>query len=106
MKEAKFQRKLKALLSDEFPGCIILKNDPTFTQGIPDLLILYKNQWAALEVKESAYAPYRPNQSYYLARMDDMSCSDVVYPENVESVIDRLHHFFRRTVCNSTDTTT
>ena len=53
MLENKFQSKLIKEIKNRFPGCIVLKNDSGYIQGIPDLIILFKNKWAALEVKKS-----------------------------------------------------
>ena len=39
MLENKFQAKLIKEIKEEFPGCIVLKNDPTYIQGVPDLLV-------------------------------------------------------------------
>ena len=85
--ERDFQSKLIKELKMIFPGCIIMKNDPTYIQGIPDLIILYKDKWAALEVKKSATAPHRPNQEYYVDLMDEMSYATFIYPENKEEVL-------------------
>ena len=85
-------------LKDIFVGCIIMKNDSSYIQGIPDLLILYKDRWAALEVKKSATASHRPNQEYYVDKMDEMSYASFIYPENKEVVLDELQQtlFSRR----------
>ena len=66
MKENKFQADLKKELRAIFPGCIVTKLDSSDIQGIPDLLVLYKDKWATLEVKKSATASHRPNQDYYV----------------------------------------
>lgn len=92
--ESKFQHKLIQDLQVLFPGCIILKNDPNYKQGIPDLTILYKNKWATLEVKRSHNSPCRPNQHYYVDVMNKMSYSSFVYPENKEEVLNALQHTF------------
>lgn len=65
MLENKFQANLIKELKKRFPGCIVMKNDPTYIQGIPDLLILHKDRWAALECKKRANAKKQPNQEYY-----------------------------------------
>ena len=93
-----FQRNLIKELKDIFVGCIIMKNDSSYIQGIPDLLILYKDKWAALEVKKSATASHRPNQEYYVDKMDEMSYASFIYPENKEAVLDELQQtlFSRR----------
>ena len=49
MRESQFQAQLIKKLNKMLPGIIILKNDPNYIQGIPDLILLYKNRWAALE---------------------------------------------------------
>ena len=94
MLENKFQANLIKKLKNLFPGCFVLKNDPTYLQGIPDLLVLYKDKWAALECKKSANARHQPNQDYYVARMDDMSFSAFIYPENEDEIISELKHRF------------
>ena len=38
-------------LKKRFPGCIVLKNDPDYKQGVPDLLILYTNKWKSHPVQ-------------------------------------------------------
>lgn len=94
MLENRFKTKLNREIKDMFPGCIIVHLDPTEIQGIPDLLILYKNKWAALEGKKSAKASHRPNQDYYVERMDEMSFASFIYPENKDAVLDELYLFF------------
>ena len=88
--ERDFQAKLIKELKMMFKGCIIMKNDPSYIQGIPDIIILYNDRWAALEVKKSATASHRPNQEYYVDIMDDMSFARFIYPENKEAVLYEL----------------
>ena len=95
MKENKFQADLKKELKSRFPGCIVTKLDSADIQGIPDLLVLYKDKWAALEVKKSATASHRPNQDYYVEKMDNMSFSKFIYPENKEEVLYELQQSFQ-----------
>lgn len=94
MKESKFQSDLKKELKKIFPGCIITKLDSGDIQGIPDLLILYKDKWATLENKKSAKATHRPNQDYYVSKMNNMSFSRFIYPENKDTVISDLKKMF------------
>ena len=94
MKESKFQSDLKKELKKIFPGCIITKLDSGDIQGIPDLLILYKDKWATLENKKNAKATHRPNQDYYVSKMNDMSFSRFIYPENKDTVISDLKKMF------------
>ena len=90
MRENNFQSKLIKELKERFPGCIVLKNDPNYIQGIPDLLILHEGKWASLECKKSAKEKKQPNQSYYVNKMNEMSFSSFIYPENREEVLDEL----------------
>lgn len=95
MKESKFQGELIKELKTEFPGCIVLKNDPNYIQGIPDLLVLYKTYWAALECKKEEKAHHQPNQEYYILTMNKMSYARFIYPENKEEILDELQRTFR-----------
>ena len=74
-KESNFQSSLRKELKARFPGCIVTKLDANDIQGIPDLLILYKDKWATLENKRSSKASKQPNQEYYVNKMDEMSFS-------------------------------
>ena len=97
-RESEFQRKLIEDLEFLFPGCIIMKLDANYIQGIPDLIILYKNKWAVLECKrsENEYIhDRRPNQDYYISIMDGMSFARFIYPENKSEVLDELQCAFR-----------
>lgn len=92
MKESNFQHNLICDIKRMFPGCIVMKNDPNYIQGIPDILILYNNKWASLECKKNKDSKHRPNQDYYVNRMMEMSYSSFVYPENKEQVLNELQH--------------
>lgn len=94
MKESKFQSILKKEIKEKFPGCIVTKLDSGDIQGIPDLLVLYENKWATLENKKSSKSSHRPNQDYYVEKMNDMSFSRFVYPENKEEVMEDLKKYF------------
>lgn len=93
--ERDFQAKFIKELKNRFDGCLVMKNDSSYIQGIPDLLVLYKDKWAALEIKRSSNATHRPNQEYYVNLMDEMSFSRFVCPENKEEVLDELQQTFR-----------
>ena len=92
--ESKYQKELIRKLQDIFVGCIVVKNDPNYIQGIPDLLILYKDKWAALECKRNCKASHRPNQDYYVSKMEEMSFAAFIFPENEEFVLNRLKRYF------------
>lgn len=90
--ESGFQDKLRDEIKELFPGCMIFKMDQI--QGIPDMLVLHKDKWAILENKRSAKAKHQPNQDYYVDKMNDMSFSRFVYPENKDEVLEELKSYF------------
>lgn len=94
IKENKFKTKLISELETMFPGCMVIHLDATEIQGIPDLLVLYKDKWAALEGKKSKKENVQPNQPYYVNKMDSMSFSRFIYPENKEEVLHELQRSF------------
>ncbi|MCF0125665.1 MAG: hypothetical protein HUJ68_07925 [Clostridia bacterium] len=94
-KEQKFQADLCEEIEDLFPGCIILETDPHSRQGIPDLVILYKDKWFSLECKRSRTASHRPNQDYYVRKMDYMSFSRFIFPENKGEVLNEIQRTFK-----------
>lgn len=96
MLENKFQANLIRELKNEFPGCIVMKNDSSYIQGIPDLLVLHKDKWASLEVKRSSNASHQPNQDYYVDKMNEMGFSRFVCPENKDNVMTDLRLYFEK----------
>lgn len=95
MKESQFQKGLIQKIKKVLPGCIVMKNDPSYIQGIPDLIVLYNDKWATLEVKKSEGSSHQPNQDYYVKKMNEMSYSAFVYPENEQEVLDELEQTLR-----------
>ena len=96
MLENKFQANLIKKLKRLYPNCFIMKNDSSYMQGVPDLLVLNGDRWATLECKKSANARHQPNQDYYVGKMDEMSFSRFIFPENEQEVLDELHHWFNK----------
>lgn len=94
MLESQFQSKLIQELKKMFPGCVVMKTDPNYIQGIPDLIVLYNNHWATLECKKTLRAKRQPNQDYYVGRMNEMSFSRFICPENKEEVLHELQQSF------------
>lgn len=92
--ESKFQADLIKELKREFPGCVVLKNDSQYLQGVPDLLLLWEDRWAMIECKASIFEPYRPNQEYYLDKFDEMSYATMICPENKEHMIYEIQQTF------------
>jgi hypothetical protein len=93
--ERDYQATVKEKLKKEFPGCIIMKNDPRQIQGIPDLLILHKDRWAMLETKKERTSSKRTNQQYYVNKIDSMAFARFISPENEEEVFNELKIYFQ-----------
>jgi len=96
MRESRYERHVVNRLHEDFPGCVVVKNDPQLVQGIPDRTVFYGNTWAMLEIKAHENAPERPNQRYYVELFDAMSFAAFIYPENEEDVFRGLQQTFRR----------
>lgn len=92
--ENKFKTNLAKEIKEMFPGCMVLHLDPNEIQGIPDLLVLYRDQWAVLEGKKSANEKIQPNQPYYVDLMNRMSFAAFIYPENKDEVLRDLYNHF------------
>lgn len=88
--ENEYQGELIKRIKSLIPGCFVLKNDPDYIQGIPDLLILYHDKWAMLEVKRSAKDKHRPNQDYYIDKFGEWTYASFIFPENEEAVLNEL----------------
>lgn len=94
MLENEFKQKLAKEVKEMFPGCIVTHLNPNEIQGIPDLLILHNDKWATLEGKKDATAKHRPNQDFYVEKMNQMSFSRFIHPENKEEVLNDLRKTF------------
>lgn len=90
MRESQFQARLIEELEFRFPGCVILKNDPEYINGIPDLLILFNDRWAMLEVKASETSKVQPLQPHWVETLNRMSFAAFVYPSNEQEVLSGL----------------
>lgn len=90
--EADYQAGLVKRIERMFPGCFVRK--PDIQQGWPDLLIIFENKWAMLEVKPYAGAAQQPNQDIWVAHFDNMSFAAFIYPENEEEVLHDLQQAF------------
>lgn len=94
MLEKHFQAGVIRELKERFPGCVVLKNDSGYLQGFPDILVLYKDKWAVLECKKSEREHRQPNQEYYVDKLNKMSFSRFICPENKEQIFYELQCAF------------
>lgn len=94
MLESVYQARLIKKLGELFPGCLVLKNDSGYRQGIPDLSVFYGGRYAFLEVKPDAAAGYEPNQLFYLDMLNRMSFAARIDPSNERDVLCALQQAF------------
>jgi len=95
-RESKIQSEIIRTVKIRLPGSIVLKTDPTYIQGFPDLLVIYKSKWAALEVKRSEKAHHQPNQDYYVRKLNQNGFASFIYPSNKDAVIKSMTNYLRR----------
>lgn len=91
--ESRFEQTVVKKIKQLFPDAIVTKLNTK--QGIPDRLILCGKKWASLEFKRDKDASHRPNQDWYVNKMNDMSFSRFIYPENKDEVLSALIDFFK-----------
>ena len=97
-KESKYQHDLIKKIKNRFPDAFVLKNDSSYIQGIPDLTVLWKDKWATLECKKSKEdydKDFTPNQHIYVHKMNKMSFSSFIFPENEQEVLDAMERSFQ-----------
>lgn len=95
MAENRYQAYIIKKLYRTFPGCLVLKNDSGYIQGIPDLTVLWFGPcWAVLEVKDYRDAPEQPNQAYYIETLGEMSFTAFIHPDNEQEVFDAMEQAF------------
>ena len=95
MLESQFQSKLIREIKEKFPGSFVLKTDPNYIQGFPDLLILWGRNWACLECKREAGAAVRPNQKHYIDVLNSMGFAMFVSPETKDEVLNAVERAFK-----------
>ena len=95
MTENQYQARLIEKIKGMFPGCVVMKNDSGYQQGVPDLTILWRGCWASLEVKPSSKFHAQPNQVHFVEKLDEMSFAAFIFPENEEEVLSALQQAFK-----------
>ncbi len=73
----------------------VLNLDGSYIQGFPDILVLYRDRWAALECKRNYNSVEQPNQRYYINIMNKLSFASFITPETEEEVLDDLQQALR-----------
>lgn len=87
MTESQYQLKLIKRIKALFPGCLMLKNDSGYQQGIPDWTVLFGKRWAVLEIKNGPKSIKQANQEYFVEKLGSMSYAAIIHPDNEEEVL-------------------
>lgn len=93
-KESRFQHEVIQELEERFPGCVVMKNATGLKNGFPDITMYVGDRWAMLECKCEEEANKRPNQDYWVDRMNGMSFARFIFPENRQEVMNELQQTF------------
>jgi hypothetical protein len=101
--ESKYSVGLRQRVRQRFPGCVILRNDPSHMQGVPDFIVLFRNTWAMLEVKRAVGAAKQANQDHWIRIFGKMSFASFINPSNEAEVLDAMETAFglARQACSS-----
>jgi hypothetical protein len=89
-RESAYRLDLCKRIEKLLPDCVILRLPPDQYQGIPDLLILFEDKWASLEVKMAKDSDKQPNQDFYVELFNNMSFASFIYPDIEEQVLQDL----------------
>lgn len=93
VREAEFQAKVIHAIRQRLPDAIILKNDPNYLQGVPDLTIFNGPYWAWLDIKISENSNAQPNQTFYINLANEMQAYGAfIHPGNFGEVMHELQH--------------
>jgi hypothetical protein len=93
--ENRFEHHIIKKLRLAYPGAVIIKNYGNYLQGFPDRLILYGPHWAAFEVKADYSSSHRPNQDFYIQKLNRMSYASFIYPQNELEVLHAIQQTLR-----------
>ena len=97
-KEGDYQKDIIDRIKKALPGAIVMKNDSSYIQGIPDLTVIYGGKYAMLEVKKSYYDfvhNQQANQKDYIRKFRDWGAfSFFIYPEVDADVFEELIRYF------------
>lgn len=92
MTESRLQHLIIGWLKDKGAYVIKTKPQPGTPTGCPDIIALFGDRWAAIEVKKSENASFRPGQKPTLAYLSAFNgwLVFVCYPDNWPDVKQQL----------------
>lgn len=92
-KESRFQHEVIQELEERLPGCVVMKNATGLKDGFPDISVYHGSRWAMLECKRSEGESHRPNQDWWVDRLNEMSFASFIYPENRQVVMQQVVNY-------------
>ena len=94
-RESKFQSDLITAIELMIPNAVVMKNDPNYRQGFPDLVVYHEDRFVLLECKRNKGAPEQPNQRYWIDWFGQFTYTAFVYPENKSEVLHAVQQALR-----------
>lgn len=92
--ESSYQNYLVQHLENLYPDALVMKNDPNYRQGIPDIIVLIGSTYGIFEVKRSSNEHHQPNQDWYVNHICDCGgFASFIYPENETQVLESFNRF-------------
>ena len=90
MTENAIQMRIIKKLRTAFPDWFVFPMDGSVYQGFPDILILFEDTYATLEVKQCEGSEKQPNQVYYIELFGSWVFSSFIWPDIEEEVLYEL----------------
>lgn len=94
MRESAFERRVVSDIKSWNDNVLVLKNNASMIQGIPDRTVYFADKFAMLEFKKSKDAKHQPNQDWYIDKINSNGgFARFIYPENEEKTLADLKKF-------------
>lgn len=90
MTENKYQADLVKEIRSWGDDFFVFPMDGSVYQGFQDILILYKDTYAVLEVKVAEDSEHQPNQDWYVQYFAQYVFSSFIWPEIEQEVLHDL----------------
>lgn len=88
-------KRLQGVLMMRYGRCLIMKNDPTFKQGMPDQIVIVEPFHVFLEYKRSKSESHRPNQDYYVNLFNKQGgYAAFIYPDIEQQIFQEVIAYF------------
>lgn len=93
--ESSFQSEVIHELKRMWPDSVVRKNPPGYDNGFPDIVAYVGDTWGMFECKRSEHERHRPNQDWWVERLNEMSFARFIFPENKDEVLREFGDYVR-----------